>query len=154
LYKQSQKEYSINEFIESQEIKENEIKCDICYNDKSLYNNNFYMHESTKKICQLCKKKHIEDKEHKIIYYDKRFSYCNNYLIENISYWSSCNKNLCQKCEKEHENHKNKIILYKKEKIDDKKRKEIEKEIKDNIEAMNEYKFEINQINDMFIVFI
>ena len=112
------------------------------------------MYESTKKICQLCKTKHIEDKEHQIIYYDKRFSYCNKHLIENLSYCSSCNMNLCQKCEKNHENHKNKIILYKKEKIDDKKRKEIEKEIKDNIEAMNEYKFEINQINDIFKVFI
>ena len=47
-------EYSINEFIENQEneeIKENEIKCDICNNYKSLYNNNFY-------ICT-CKKKFV-----------------------------------------------------------------------------------------------
>ena len=36
-------EYLINEFIENQRIKENEIKCDICNNDKSLYNNNFYI---------------------------------------------------------------------------------------------------------------
>jgi len=55
-------EYSINKFIENQkneEIKENEIKCDICNNNKSLYNNNFY-------IC-ICKKKYLS------IMYDKSY---------------------------------------------------------------------------------
>jgi len=52
-------EYSINEFIENQEINESLIKCNICKNDKSLYNNNFYIYTpektSKKYICQLCK---------------------------------------------------------------------------------------------------
>ena len=97
---------------------------------------------------------HIKDKEHNILYYNKIYSYCNIHLIEFVSYCSFCNMNLCKNCEKEHKKHNNKIILYKNEKLDDKKKKQIEKEIKDNIEAMNEYKFEINQINDMFKVFI
>jgi len=150
--------YSINEFIENQEneeIKENEIKCDICNNDKSLYNNNFYICSTCKKyICGLCMINHIKDKEHNVLYYNKRYSYCNKHLIEFISYCSLCKMNLCKDCEKEHEKHKNKIILYKKEKIDEQKKKEIEKEINDNIEKINEYKYEINQINKMFNIFI
>jgi len=62
--------------------------------------------------------------------------------------------NLCQNCEKEHKKHNNKIILYKKEILDDRKKKEIEKEIKDNIEKTKEYKNEINKLNNMFNVFI
>ena len=150
-------EYSINEFIESQEneeIKENKIKCDLCNNDKSLYNNNFYICTCKKNICQLCMINHIKNKEHNIFYYNKRYSYCNKHLIEFASYCSLCKMNLCEICEKDHKKNKNKIILYKKEKLDDKKKKEIEKEIKDNIEKINEYKNEINQINDIFKVFI
>ena len=120
-------EYSINEFIENQEIKENEIKCDLCNNDKSLYNNNFYICTCKKKICQLCMINHIKDKEHNVLYYNKRYSYCNKHIIEFISYCSSCNMNLCKTCEQDHKKHKNKIILYKKEILDDRKKKEIEK---------------------------
>jgi len=153
------KEYSINEFIENQEneeIKENKIKCDICNNDKSLYNNNFYICTCKKNICQLCIINHTKDKDHNVLYYNQKYSFCNKHLFEFISYCSLCNMNLCKNCEKEHEKHKNKIILYKKEKLDDKKKKEIEIEIeiKNNLEKINEYKNEINQIKDMFNVYI
>ena len=142
-------EYSIKEFIENQEMKENEIICDICKNNQNLYNNNFYICTCGKNICQLCMINHIKNREHNLLYYNKRYSYCNKHQIEYVSYCSNCNINLCEKCEKEHYNHKNKIILYKKE-IEEKKKKEIEKEIKDNILKINEYKNEINQINDSF----
>ena len=37
-------EYTIDDFIENEEKKENEIICDICKNQKYLYNNdNFYI---------------------------------------------------------------------------------------------------------------
>ena len=143
-------EYSINEFIENQNIKENEIKCDICKNNKYLYNDNFYKCSCTKNICQLCMINHIKNKEHNLLYYNKRYFNCNKHLIEYISYCSNCNLNLCKICEKEHYNHRNKIILYKKEKIDERRKKEIEKEFKENISKINEYKNEINQINDSF----
>ena len=147
-------EYSINEFIENEEIKENEIKCNICNNSKSLYNNNFYICTCKKNVCQLCMINHIKDKEHNILYYNKRYSFCNKHLFKFVSYCSLCKMNLCINCEKEHENHKNKIILYKKENLVDKKKKEIEKEIKDNIEKIRKYKNEINDINDMFKVYL
>ena len=120
----------------------------------NLYNIIIFIFVHVKKICQLCMINHIKDKEHNILHYNKRYSYCNKHIIEFISYCYLCNMNLCKNCEKEHEKHKNKIILYKKEKIDDKKKKEIEKEIKDNIEKINKYKYEINYINDMFNNFI
>ena len=152
-------EYSINEFIENQEINESLIKCNICNNDKSLYNNNFYIcaseKTSKKYICQLCFRNNIKNKENEnVLYYNKRYSCCNKHNTEFVSYCSFCNMNLCEICEKMHNNHKNKIILYKKENLNDKKIKEIKKEIKDNIKIINEYKNEINQIKDMFNIFI
>ena len=118
-------EYSLNEFIENQEIKENEIICDICKNNKAIYNDNFYVCSCNKKICQLCMINHSKNKEHNLLYYNKIYSNCKKHLIEYVSYCSQCNINLCEKCEKEHHNHKNKIILFKKEKLEDKKKKEI-----------------------------
>ena len=93
---------------------------------------------------------HVKNKEHNLLYFNKIYSNCNKHLIEFASYCSLCNINLCKNCEKEHYNHKNKIILYKKEILDDKRRKEIEKETKSNITKVNEYKNEIDQINDSF----
>jgi len=121
--KRHKKEYSINEFIENQEneeIKENKIKCDLCNNDRSLYNNNFYICTCKKKICQLCIITHTKDKEHNVLYYNQKYLYCNKHLLEFISFCSLCNINLCKNCEKEHEKHKNKIILFKRENLDDK----------------------------------
>ena len=60
---QHKSEYSINEFIENQEIKENDIKCDICKNNKYFYNDKFYICTCKKNICQLCRINHIKDKE-------------------------------------------------------------------------------------------
>ena len=103
--------YTINEFIENEEKKENEIICDICKNKKYIYNNdNFYICTCGKNICQICMINHIKNKDHNLLYYYKRYSHCNKHLIEYVSYCSNCNKNLCEKCEKEHIKHKNKII--------------------------------------------
>ena len=103
-------EYSINEFIKNQDIEEKkDIKCDIC----SLYNDKFYICTCKKNICQLCQINHIKNKEHTLLYYDKRYSNCNYHLIEYVSFCSLCNVNLCEKCEKEHNTHTNKIIYIK-----------------------------------------
>ena len=88
-------EYSINEFIENQEIKENEIICDICKNNQYLYNDNFYICTCKKNICQLCMTNHIKNNKHNLLFYNKRYSYCNKHLIEYVSYCSNCNINLC-----------------------------------------------------------
>ena len=73
-------EYFINNFIERQNIKENEIKCNICKNKKYLYNDNFYICTCNKYICQLCMNNHIKNnKEHNLLYYNK-----NIYIVINI----------------------------------------------------------------------
>ena len=74
---QHKNEYSINEFIENQEYKEKEIICDICKNDQSLYNENFFICSCKKSICQLCMANHMKKKEHNLLYYNKRYSCCN-----------------------------------------------------------------------------
>ena len=99
---------SIDEFIENQN--DDKIKCDICNNNKYLYNNNFYICSCGKFICKLCLEKH-NIKNHNIIEYNKRYNICNNHEIEFISYCKDCKKNLCEKCEGEHKKHR--IILYK-----------------------------------------
>ena len=79
---------------------------------------------------------HIKNKdhnlEHNVLYYDKRNSNYNEHLIEFDTYCSLCNLKLCKKCEKDHDIHKNKIILYKREKLENKKKREIKLEIKNN----------------------
>ena len=82
--------------------------------------------------------------------FSKRYFFCNKHLIQYISYCSYCNINLCSICEIKHYNHKDKVIVYKKEILDEKKKKEIENEIKINISKINEYKNEITQINNSF----
>ena len=67
-------EYSINEFIKKQDIEKNEIKCDICNNNKSLYNNNFYICTCKKNICQLCMINHIKNKGHNLRMAVRRWS--------------------------------------------------------------------------------
>ena len=149
------KDYFINSFIESQNIKENEIKCNICKNKKCLYNDNFYICTCNKYICQLCMNNHIiNNKEHNLLYYNMKFSSCNKHMIAYISYCSQCKLNLCENCEKEHYNHK--IIYYKKEKekLNSLIKDEITNEINEKISNTNKYKEEINTIKYMFVHFI
>jgi len=110
-------------------INEKEIKCNICNNNKCLYNNNFYICSCKEYICQLCINKHQENFNHNLIDINNRYSICNKHIIKFISYCSICKLNLCEKCEIEHEKHKNKILIYKKEIPNEKKINEIKKEI-------------------------
>ena len=145
---------SITEFMNSQIIDEKDIECNICNNNKYLYGNNFYICSCHKKLCQLCINKHEKNDKHNLIYFNKRYSICNNHHIEFISYCSICNLNLCEKCEKKHEKHRNKIILYKKEIPNEMKMNEIKKEI-DLIKLnINQYKKEINEHKNLFNYFI
>ena len=151
------KEYSINEFIDSQNIHINDIKCNICNNDKSLYKDNFYICTCNKYICQLCMANHIKNNDkHYLLFYNKQYSFCNKHLIDFVSYCSQCNCNLCQKCEEKHGGHKNQIILYKKEKekLNYKKKDEMENIIKEKILKMIKFKKEINKINCLYEIYI
>ena len=96
---------SINELIESQNI--NELRCNICNNDKYLYNNKFYICSCKKTICPLCARSH--EKTHTMIEYNNRFYKCIQHNKNFLSYCQNCNMNLCETCEKNH-NKKHKII--------------------------------------------
>ena len=136
---------SINEFIKYQNnIK---IECDICKNNKNLYNNNFYICSCEKLLCKLCLEKH-NIKNHNIIKYNKRFDICNIHEKEYISYCKECKLNLCEKCEVEHYNHK--IILYKIIISNKIKIEEMKKDLNENIKIIKEYKGEINILNEIY----
>ena len=74
--------YSINELMKNQYI--NELKCDICKNDKYLYNDKFYICSCKKYICSLCAILH--GKTHKMIEYNNRFYKCIQHNNNFISY--------------------------------------------------------------------
>ena len=120
----------VHEFIKNQKKSLENIECNICNNNKNLYNNNFYVCSCGKNICKLCLEEHnIEN--HNIIEYNKRYYTCNIHNKIFISFCYNCNQNLCQECEQMHKKHK--IILYKMEKPNDIKIKNMRKEIEENI---------------------
>ena len=140
---------SMNEFMNSQNIDKSKYICEICQNNKKLYNdNNYYFCSCGKYICQLCIKKHSED--HLLIEYRKRYTNCNKHYMEFLSYCSLCNCNLCEKCEEEHSNHKNKIIIYKKEKPEKNKLIEMKSKINEIIDKLREFQKHINILQIFF----
>jgi len=137
---------SINEFINYQNnIK---IKCDICKNDRILYNDNFYICSCGKYICKLCLEKH-SIKNHYIIEYNRRYDTCNKHGKKYISYCNDCKLNLCEKCEGKHYKSKHKIIIYKMI-INKIRKEEIEKDLKENIKKIKAYKKEINILHEIY----
>ena len=140
----------IHEFIKSQNKYLESIKCNICNNDKNLYNNNFYRCSCGKNICKLCLENH-KTKNHNKIKYNKRYQICNNHVKEFKSYCKDCKMNLCNECEKMH--YKHKIIEYK---MMAKKIKiiEMKNKLNDNIEKLNEYKDQIDKLNEIYNNFI
>jgi len=140
----------IDEFLKTQNKYLENIECSICNNNRDLYNNNFYICSCGKNICKLCLENHkIEN--HNIIEYNKRYNICNNHEKEFISYCKDCKMNLCEKCEKIHNKHK--IIMYKMM-INKIKIKEVKNKLYNNIEKINEYKEQINKLNEVYNNFI
>ena len=122
------------------------IKCDICKNNKNLYNNNFYICSCGKSICILCLEKH-NIKNHNTIEYNKRYNICNNHAKEFISYCKDCKINLCEKCEGGHNKHK--IIIYKMIIPNKTRINELKNNLKENIKRIKEYKEEINILEEL-----
>ena len=130
--------YSIAEFMKNQYISES--KCDICKNNKKLYNDKLFICSCKIYICPLCAKSH--DQTHKMIEYNNRFHRCLNHNNNFISYCIICNMNLCEKCEEIH-NNKHKIISYKEKKPNEKKLNEIKNEIDEIERKIKQYKMQI-----------
>ena len=136
----------IHEFIRNQE----KIKCDICQNNKCLYNHNFYKCSCGKNICKLCLENHNFE-NHNFIEYSKRFQTCNKHEKEFISFCKDCKQNLCEECENEH--YKHKIILYK-ILINKIKINEMKNTLKFNKERINEFKEQFDILNEIYYKFI
>ena len=136
---------SINDFMETQ--KPINPNCDICQNNKALYNDNFYLCSCGKYLCKLCSlQKHIFN--HYKIEYHNRYVICNFHGKNYISFCYKCKRNLCQDCETNHSKHK--IILYKMEKPNETKINNIKKEIEENILAIEEFNKQIKKLNQLF----
>ena len=105
---------SFNDYTEIKNINSNnDIKCELCNNNKKLYGFNFFLCSCRKGICPLCIRKHNKiNKSHKCIFYDYKYFNCCEHSFNYISYCKKCKKNLCPKCEFEHLKHE--IKLYKK----------------------------------------
>ena len=116
----------------------------------SFYNEKFYICSCNKYICPLCINKH--NKGHKNIEYQKRFYFCQKHCLKYKSYCNKCNSNLCSLCENDHKKHE--IILYKSKKPTDKKVNEINYDLKEFIQKLEDYKKEVQKLNEIFSDFI
>ena len=132
-------------FEETQKIDLNEIKCDICDNNKgNTHNNEFYRcNTCNKNICPLCKSVH--DKNHIIINYDDKNYVCDKHNESFSKYCEDCKENICLVCEKKHNNHKlfdfKNVLVEKNELLD------MMSDLKDVIDI---FKYKINMIKEIF----
>ena len=135
----------LNLFEETQKIRLNDIKCNICeVNNKSnTYKNEFYICITcNKNMCTLCKSKH--DNNHRIINYDDKNNICKKHNKSYLKYCKTCKEDICIICEKEHDNHDifelSNILINKDDLI------LMMKDLKDII---NKFKYEINIIKEV-----
>ena len=108
----------LNDFKETQMIKESKIICEDCKTNTKLnaYKNQFYKCFTCKKnLCLLCQKKNHN--EHIIVDYEYKDYFCEIHGENYIYYCTLCNINLCDICEHD-DKHKiiNLKILIKKKK--------------------------------------
>ena len=131
-----------DEFMESQEIKESEILCDLCTNKQNLYGEKFKICSCGKKLCNICSLSH--EGKHERIEYKNRYNRCLIHGIKFETYCFNCNVNLCPSCEQGHSKHKitfRKKILPTEEQINSIRKGAIE--IK---KIINEYKNELHKV--------
>ena len=139
------KELSLEEFFESQYIKDSEINCSLCKNNKIYYNNLMYINYNSKYICPLCCKNSQINK----LTYNYQFYFCIKHLLKYISYCHYCKINLCEKCEEKHKDNKNhKIISYKE--IKTKIKKNIIENMRNEIQKLQKFKKELYNLLNFF----
>ena len=99
---------TIDEFLESQQIDESKIICEICNknNKYESFEKKFYKCcTCNKNLCTLCKSKHA--KEHLIMNYDDNNYICNKHNEPYSTYCKTCKINMCLSCKDEHDGHEN-----------------------------------------------
>ena len=104
------KNIPIENFEKIQVIDYSKIICNKCNKNRQDSYQYFFFKclDCRINLCPLCKNLHENnEKNHKIIDYDKINYTCNNHNDIFIKYCHDCKKNLCLKCEKDHKNHKN-----------------------------------------------
>ena len=138
---------SLIEYEQTQKINLNKIICNICnINNKGItHNNEFYIcNTCNKTMCPLCKSNH--DKNHIIINYDYKNYRCKKHNDEKFTkYCKTCKNDICMVCEDEHENHN--FIEYRKILIKD---DELKNSMKDLNNAIDNFKYKINIIKEIF----
>ena len=150
--KNNHREFNIlfNKFENTQLINLEDIKCDICKQNKSVtYKNELYKcNECNMNLCPLCKNKH--NNNHNIYNYDKINYICMDHKESYNNYCKTCNKNICFLCEKEHHDHD--IISFTKMMIEKKKLSDKLEKLKNSLNVFNNYingiKFIINLKNE------
>ena len=132
-------------FEETQKIDLNKIICEICNNNKGhTHNNEFYKCNTCNQIiCPLCKS--IHDKNHNIINFNDKNYICKKHNDIFNKFCKSCNENICIFCEEEHKNHDiidlSSIII---------KKDEFSKILKELKQSIDNYKYQINAIKQIF----
>ena len=147
------KNISLNNCIDSQYIDESKIKCDLCKNPKNLYGEEFYKCSCDLYVCGLCFNHHNMAK-HVLVRYNYLFYNCLKHNGEFYSYCNSCHINLCIDCNEKHKKTGHKITEIKKIKPKDNKKKEMKKNLEENLNNLQKYKKEINVLNKFFNSYI
>ena len=136
----------LNNYELTQKIDLKEIICEICKNNNKgdTHNNEFYIcNNCNKNICPLCKS--IHDKNHNIINFNDKNYICKKHNDIFNKFCKSCNENICIFCEEEHKNHDiidlSSIII---------KKDEFSKILKELKQSIDNYKYQINAIKQIF----
>ena len=98
----------LEEFEQTQQIDESQIKCENCNidnrNKNESHNNIFFICLTCNiNLCPMCRTSH--DKAHNIINYDHKNFICKKHNSSYISYCKNCLLNICMICESEHNSH-------------------------------------------------
>ena len=103
--KHGQKKIKLQDYISTQMIDLNKIKCSKCLNSIDNSENKFYYcFECENNFCVKCKSLHEEHKN--IVDYSLKFFKCSQHHEQNfMSYCYDCKKNLCFFCTDQHKEH-------------------------------------------------
>ena len=154
----------LDEFLDFQKIDESKIICNKCEkgNEKKkseVMNKLFYKCCICNiNLCPLCKAKHQkkeDSKNHLIINYDYKNSFCNEHGERYISHCKECFKDLCDNCRynDRHDSYHKILFLYELNKKKDKKMNELRNKIDILTKKFSEKTKIINKVLENFEVY-